>query len=129
MSCFSVVFFRTSLVSLVYTSKIISENRIIAGVLRSITVSGAGGQFSDEINGIFNPTAEVFGGQVVYQKEDDANTFLEYRPTDNQWAIVTAEGKGGKSDYEQLYAFLKTSNCQLFGTYAWSVSDDVGMVQ
>ena len=83
-----------------------------------VTISGTTGTYSSKINGVFAPTMEIFGGQVVYQKQGDPDTWLEYRPTDTQWAIVTAAGRGGKSG---VYAWSKSGNSQLCGTYDWGV--------
>ena len=90
-----------------------------------VKISGATGNNCSKINGIFVPTTEVFGGQVVYQKQGDEEVWLEYRNVagsseGTQWWIVSTEGKGGKSSGR--YAYSTTGLSALVGTTEWDVN-------
>ena len=91
--------------------------------MTAVTISGATGHYSGKINGVFAPTMEVFGGQPVYQKQGDPDTWLEYRLTDKQWAIVPTAWKGGNPN---KYAHSKSGTPQLCGTYDWQVVNSSG---
>ena len=94
----------------------ISEDKTIVGTTTSVTISGAAKQSA--INGVYVPTADIFGGQVVY-KSEDADIWLEYHLNDAKWYIVSEKGKGGTMMGQ--YAHSTISSVKLCGKHNWEI--------
>jgi len=58
----------------------------------SVVISGATGNNSGSINGVFAPTAEVYNGKPLFQKVCDPEKWLLYTKND-YWVVSNTVGK------------------------------------
>jgi hypothetical protein len=63
----------------------------------SVRISGATGNNSKYINGIYEVTGEIFGGMPVY-KNKEQEQWLEYHVSSSKWLSRSAEGKGQENN-------------------------------
>ena len=72
-----------------YTLKAISEDRPCKS---TVTISGAPATHSAEMNGVYRSTEELYGGDVVYKKDQvpvgGEQSWLEFNDEDEAWEVV-----------------------------------------
>ncbi len=52
------------------------------------------GPSATSINGVYEPTSEVWGGWPVYRKQGDPDKWLEYIVATNEWYVKPTTDRG-----------------------------------
>jgi hypothetical protein len=66
----------------------------IVSRLQPIRISGCTGERAQDINGVYDPTEEMYDGFCRYLKRGGQNNWIEYNATRGHWHIKKAESKG-----------------------------------
>jgi hypothetical protein len=72
---------------------VISPDILSFPKLYSLEISGGTGPTATHIRGVYQPTHEVFGGWVRYQKVTDTNCWLEKMDCQKQWHVKPSKDK------------------------------------
>jgi hypothetical protein len=70
-----------------------SPDMIIIPEPKPLEVSGGSGPTAQYIAGIYDPTTELYGGWVRYQKRTDPDAWVEYLASQHQWHIKPSASK------------------------------------
>jgi hypothetical protein len=64
----------------------------------AVEISGASGPCALKVNGVFDATEELSGGQCVYVKRDDPDVCVHFWEKSSQWVVAAASSKGKNSN-------------------------------
>ncbi len=64
----------------------------------ALVVSGASGPCALKVNGVFDATDELSGGQSVYIKRDNADICIHFWSASKQWVVAATIDKGKNSN-------------------------------
>jgi hypothetical protein len=71
-------------------------------VSTSIQILGIEGTISGNVNGIYDPTAELRDTMPVYQKRGDSDKWMEYNNSLKKWQIKSTISKGTTNSWTNL---------------------------
>jgi hypothetical protein len=74
---------------------VVGDSSCISDLSReTLEISGASGPSAIKINGVFDATEELSGGQRVYVKRDDPSICVHFWEKNSQWVVAAASDKG-----------------------------------
>jgi hypothetical protein len=67
-------------------------------LLSSLVIGGATGANSSSVNGIYEPTSEVYNGKLLFKKRDMSDIWLRFEESTRFWVVSSTTDKDAKND-------------------------------
>ena len=62
-------------------------------VSRPVLIAGATGQNADSVNGIYEPTGEIYNDRTLFRKKGDSTKWLRYVSSNGLWLVSSDSDK------------------------------------